>query len=302
MWSLVRTESVEGIETEYYAGQGPALLVGISTLLWFGFCKCVAYEKIIKPFVPRDVTNYFENRLKHARGVVADAKVSSNRGDGMSAISQKTLDEADAFLLDVQYRTAGFFHAITVLPLCVWLYVDPKLRSDPLLLTSVSWHVTGPITVGYFVWDIMTVLMTWGNGSWQWLLHALVSLCSLGTPFAASYGPMSYFAAGFLFHELSTPFLNLRWFCLEAGLSSSVYCKVLEVLFGFSFFFVRIVWGPIWFYPSVYQILFSPSGQLIWAPRRWTYYVAMPAFFLLNIYWFSRAVRSAIRGSRKKQR
>lgn len=62
--------------------------------------------------------------------------------------------------------------------------------------------------------------------------------------FALGYRPFIYFSAPvFLLYELSSPFLNVHWFCDKLGLTGSVVQAVNGVFLVTTFFSCRIVWG-----------------------------------------------------------
>ncbi|KAK5108543.1 hypothetical protein LTR62_008200 [Meristemomyces frigidus] len=94
--------------------------------------------------------------------------------------------------------------------------------------------------LGYFTWDL--IMCTWRVDIFGWgmLAHA-VSAVSV---FALGYRPFCYFwAPVFLLYELSSPFLNIHWFCDKVGLTGSTTQAVNGALLTGSFFGCRIVWG-----------------------------------------------------------
>ncbi|KIW52999.1 hypothetical protein PV05_08605 [Exophiala xenobiotica] len=93
---------------------------------------------------------------------------------------------------------------------------------------------------GYFVWDIVVstrYLKVFGIGIW---LHAVTALSvfSFGfRPFCNYYGPV------FILYELSSPFLNVHWFCDKLNMTGSKLQWYNGMLLLVMFFSCRLVWG-----------------------------------------------------------
>ena len=111
--------------------------------------------------------------------------------------------------------------------------------------------------LGYFLWDL--IMCTWRVDIFGWgmLAHAVsaVSVFALGyvcisilciwrPQLTCSQRPFCYFwAPVFLLYELSSPFLNIHWFCDKVGLTGSTVQAVNGALLTSSFFGCRIIWG-----------------------------------------------------------
>ncbi|KAL6242164.1 hypothetical protein RBB50_011076 [Rhinocladiella similis] len=93
---------------------------------------------------------------------------------------------------------------------------------------------------GYFVWDIVVstrYLKIFGIGIW---MHAVTALAvfSLGfRPFCNYYGPV------FILYELSSPFLNIHWFCDKLNMTGSKLQWYNGMLLLGMFFSCRLIWG-----------------------------------------------------------
>ncbi|KAF2766851.1 DUF887-domain-containing protein [Teratosphaeria nubilosa] len=94
--------------------------------------------------------------------------------------------------------------------------------------------------LGYFLWDLF--MCTWRVDIFGWgmLAHAISAV----SVFSFGYRPFLYFYAPvFLLYELSSPFLNIHWFCDKVNLTGSTIQAVNGALLTTTFFFCRIVWG-----------------------------------------------------------
>ncbi|KAK4569373.1 hypothetical protein LTR86_003136 [Recurvomyces mirabilis] len=94
--------------------------------------------------------------------------------------------------------------------------------------------------LGYFMWDLIICAWRVDIFGWGMLAHAISAV----SVFALGYRPFCYFwAPVFLLYELSSPFLNIHWFCDKIGLTGSTIQAVNGAVLTFSFFGCRIVWG-----------------------------------------------------------
>ncbi|KAK0272023.1 hypothetical protein LTR35_013193 [Friedmanniomyces endolithicus] len=94
--------------------------------------------------------------------------------------------------------------------------------------------------LGYFLWDFIMCSVYVDIFGWAMLAHAVsaVSVFSLGyRPFCYFYCPV------FLLYELSSPFLNIHWFCDKLDLTGSTIQAVNGGVLTISFFLARILWG-----------------------------------------------------------
>ncbi|KAF2758449.1 DUF887-domain-containing protein [Pseudovirgaria hyperparasitica] len=108
------------------------------------------------------------------------------------------------------------------------------------------WGYTGAegmiqaFATGYFVWDLwvsVRYLKVFGLGM---LAHAVSALgvYALGfRPFVNFYAPI------FILYELSSPFLNIHWFCDKLSLTGSTLQLCNGVILIVTFFSCRLIWG-----------------------------------------------------------
>jgi hypothetical protein len=126
--------------------------------------------------------------------------------------------------------------------------------------TGASGLVQG-FTAGYFLWDLFVTLANVNIFGAGMLAHAVSALFvySLGfvrlsqsllrrgvllirvldsqRPFMNFYGPT------FILYELSSPFLNIHWFCDKLNLTGSKIQLYNGIMLLFTFFSCRLVWG-----------------------------------------------------------
>ncbi|KYF41961.1 TLC domain protein [Toxoplasma gondii TgCatPRC2] len=288
--------------------------IAVSTCLWF-VVATLPVHRIPLCFVPALARDRVLRQVADARRTLAAA-------DGEA--DKKQREEAKEFLLAVRNRSVGFLNAVVVSLLsfaCVTL--DRKLIDDKFFGCSPLFAVTGFTLVGYFVWDFVVIVWNWSPGAPQWLLHCVVCIFTVANPFIVLPGepPMSFYAASLILFELSTPFLALRYFMLRAYVfhpkSPEELCEqkdgrdgapklpfaytFVSVAFAVVFFSVRIVWGLGWLIPSLAVAVWTGEGAFFRPWRRYLFYVSIPLFAALNLYWMYMIVASVLFSKRKKK-
>jgi hypothetical protein len=145
--------------------------------------------------------------------------------------------------------------------------------------------------LGYFIWDAIISLIYVKYFGVGFLTHGVVS----SAVFYIGLGPfIAYYSAIFILFELSTPFLNLRWFGLKfPNLFPSSFQLINNSILILIFFFVRICYG--WYQASM---LFTDFYYTYQDPRFNTVgavviFIGNMILNLLNLYWFYRMVRVA---------
>lgn len=92
-----------------------------------------------------------------------------------------------------------------------------------------------------------------------------------------------------LLFELSTPFLHIRWFLIQFELSGNIFATINDYVFVITFFFCRVVTGPI----ISYYYLSATWND----PTEFYHFAYVPCNItanLLNYYWFQFILRSAL--------
>ncbi|RMZ77962.1 hypothetical protein DV738_g4117, partial [Chaetothyriales sp. CBS 135597] len=96
------------------------------------------------------------------------------------------------------------------------------------------------LACGYFIWDLIVStrhISIFGIGIW---FHAISAL------FVFSFGfrPLvNYYAPVFILYELSTPFLNVHWFCDKLNLTGGKLQWYNGITLLVTFFCSRLLWG-----------------------------------------------------------
>ncbi|KIV79683.1 hypothetical protein PV11_07230 [Exophiala sideris] len=96
------------------------------------------------------------------------------------------------------------------------------------------------LATGYFMWDLAVSARNYSVFGPGILAHAVTALSvfSLGfRPFCNYYGPV------FILYELSTPFLNIHWFCDKLNMTGSKLQWYNGMILLVTFFGCRLLWG-----------------------------------------------------------
>ncbi|CAG8959937.1 hypothetical protein HYFRA_00012654 [Hymenoscyphus fraxineus] len=149
---------------------------------------------------------------------------------------------------------------------------------------------------GYFLWDLVVSVLHFdllGIGS---LMHAMSALMitTLGfRPFAIYYG------MNFILYELSTPFLNIHWFCDKLNLTGSNFQLYNGLVLLTTFFCSRIIWGNYQsfnIYRDVWAAVTDEKSEMslpVWLA--FIYCGCNTVLSMLNIYWFGKMVQAVAR-------
>lgn len=186
--------------------------------------------------------------------------------------------------------------------------------------TPASGMVQG-LAAGYFLWDLQISLQYLKITGPSALLHAIGALavtCIGFKPFG------NYYGLSFVLYELSTPFLNVHWFCDKIGRTGSTLQLYNGIALLATFFACRIVWGTyqsIMIYSDIYKAFTLQSPSFIDLPMddlecesntsvdgykalgnctsgdlpMWlvtVYLAGNTALSLLNVYWFIQMIKA----------
>ncbi|KAL8272047.1 hypothetical protein Esti_003982 [Eimeria stiedai] len=296
----------------YYPVCFSSLLISLSAFMWYRLGESSNIELFVLPLLPNKNAKILLRQLNTSRAVVAShEQVPQNAGVCTAAAASSppqrcpvcrseleaeaclALSKAKGFLATSRNRVVGGLHAAaaTLLAICC-LSIDSRLRGDKAKGTSFLFTLLGVMTSGYFCWDVYIILKEWGPGSLQWFVHAFISGSSVSSPFLfPSSTPMCYYAASMLLFEASTPFFCMRYFLLKAECGAELAGRLVHALFLVSFFSIRIVYGCLFLFPEVWELLlFDPEISRIAFHRKALYLCGMPLFGALQFVWFLKLI------------
>ncbi|KAK9417165.1 putative TLC domain-containing protein [Seiridium unicorne] len=96
------------------------------------------------------------------------------------------------------------------------------------------------LATGYFLWDFIITVSNMHIFGLGMLAHAISALLVYSFGFRPF---INYYSTTFILWELSSPFLNVHWFCDKLGLTGSKIQLYNGIALIFTFFSCRLVWG-----------------------------------------------------------
>ncbi|XP_078387326.1 TLC domain-containing protein 4-B-like isoform X2 [Cetorhinus maximus] len=158
-------------------------------------------------------------------------------------------------------------------------------RGDPTLV-----KVNIAIASGYLMNDLLLLLRHWKTlGDWFFVSHHLAALYAY--QYVLARGLLPYFANFRLIAELSTPFVNQRWFFEVLQFPRSTRLVVLNgVAMSVSFFLVRIAVIPSYYLQMAFTFGTAAFHRLGLGPQC-AWIISSVALDILNTIWMYKIAR-----------
>lgn len=183
----------------------------------------------------------------------------------------------------------SFVHAIVMSLFSVYAISDRQMWADPVWQDSPISRIACAICIGYMFFDTTVVLyhhkVLW---DWYYLFHHFATVYAYYQ--VVGYGALNFFAIYRLLAEISTPFVDLRWFIDTVGYPKTSKQNIVNgVLMTLAFFFVRILAMPHYWY-IVYTVYgtdsFNNTGYM-----RWVLFLSCVILDSINVFWFYKMCR-----------
>ncbi|KAH6402574.1 hypothetical protein HBI60_060020 [Parastagonospora nodorum] len=147
--------------------------------------------------------------------------------------------------LNWDVHVVSFVQSVVICTLALWVMWADTERTEMDTTERVHGYTgaSGLIQAfagGYFLWDLVITVQNVRIFGVGMLFHAISALCvfSLGfRPFVNFYAPT------FILYELSSPFLNIHWFCDKLNMTGSTLQFLNGIVLLLTFFSCRLVWG-----------------------------------------------------------
>ena len=194
-------------------------------------------------------------------------------------------------------------HAVVASSLTCYILMFGSLGTNRVFSKSSLGFTTLQISLGYFVADFFVCLkdpdLRKDIGS---LLHHLAGIIGIGLGLY-NQGLYAFFIIFRLISELSTPFVNLRWVFYELGppYKDSLWYYVVSLGMVVSFFLCRILVLP-WLWYQLLTTIVDPSSVIVPLVLRVWICINYTIFDVLNVYWFGKMIRGAVKVCRNWQK
>eukprot|EP00797_Seminavis_robusta_P022296 Sro353_g124670.2 (212) ;mRNA; r:68857-69492 len=190
----------------------------------------------------------------------------------------------------------GLYHA----PTHVKLFFPPTPQEFEPYIRNVE--LSNAIFAAYLLFDLIHIVRLYPKlGGADMVAHHLVFLiCAI---INGSYGILAYPFSWLIIGEISTLFLDIRWFLIKTGRGDTNFFQWMQYLFATSFFCTRVV-----IYSAGVLELFGQRSVL----RDLVANGHVPGFFmgttllfigagcLLNLFWFQKIAAMAFSTNNKK--
>lgn len=209
-----------------------------------------------------------------------------------------------AKLTEWNSRLVSTVHALIVGLFCLYiLWFDDAVNANPVWGDPNLVKLNVAITCGYLIYDLVLLACNWSTmGDSFFVCHHLAALYAYG--YVLTRGVLPYFANFRLISELSTPFVNQRWFFEALKYPRSHRLVVLNgVAMSVVFFIVRIAVMPS-YWASVFATFGTPEFERLGLGAQVAWITSCIALDILNTIWMYKITRGCYkvltgRGGRK---
>lgn len=201
-------------------------------------------------------------------------------------------------------RLVSTVHALIVGLFCLYiLWFDDAVNANPVWGDPSLVKLNVAITCGYLLYDLVLLACNWSTmGDSFFVCHHLAALYAYG--YVLTRGVLPYFANFRLISELSTPFVNQRWFFEALKYNRSHRLVVLNgVAMAVVFFLVRIAVMPS-YWASVFATFGTADFERLGLGAQVAWITSCIALDILNTVWMYKITRGCYkvltgRGGRK---
>jgi hypothetical protein len=192
--------------------------------------------------------------------------------------------------VDWDVHVVAFAHAVISSLFGIWCYVMLLRQQSPFEnfidnpFFETNWYtdLLFQISIGYFVYDFIISTIYISVYGKSFFLHASLSLLAAMAIYLSGVGHS--FAILFLLYEISTPFMNMRWFLANLDMKHTLAYSINGLLFMITFFLIRVVFGWVHFLRTSYQLYYltDPRAAII----KPIFYLTASVLNGLNLFWF----------------
>lgn len=162
--------------------------------------------------------------------------------------------------------------------------------------SSIMSQVILGVSIGYFISDLAMILWFYpALGGTEYVLHHLLSIISISLSLYSGHAHFYIYVV--LFSEITTPFVNLRWYLSVAGMKKSKAYVVNGVFLFFGWLMARVLLF-IYFFFHIY--LHYDQVREIVPAGFYFLFIAPPVLALMNLFWFYKIAKGLLRNLSKR--
>lgn len=199
----------------------------------------------------------------------------------------------------IEWNNRGFstFHAILAAAVSFYLLVVSDLFKDNFLdvpmiaRKSVVSDAMFGISIGYFLSDLAMILWLYpALGGKEYILHHGLSLYAIFLSLIS--GKAQAYILMVLFSEITTPFVNLRWYLDLAGQKNSMLYLYNGIALFFGWLAARIV---LFIYFFVHVYLHFDQVKSIFPLGFYSLLTAPSLLTVMNLFWFWKIFKGMVK-------
>lgn len=205
----------------------------------------------------------------------------------------------------IEWNNRGFstFHAIVAAAVSFYLLVISDTfkegSSDVLIIdrkSLLSDAIFG-LSLGYFLSDLAMILWLFPSlGGKEYILHHGLSMYSIFLSLISRQGQIYILMV--LFTEITTPFVNLRWYLDVAGQKNSTLYIYNGVALFFGWLIARII---LFIYFYIHMYLHFDQVKRVFPLGFYSLLIAPSTISVMNVIWFKKIFRGMMKTlSRRK--
>ncbi|KAI3682544.1 hypothetical protein L1987_82596 [Smallanthus sonchifolius] len=191
----------------------------------------------------------------------------------------------------LEWKNRGFstFHALFAAIGSMYFLVFTNLfdeqAKEELLInrSSASSDTLLGMSIGYFFSDLAMIIWTYPTlGGLEYVLHHGLSLFAIIQSLLS--GQVQFYILMVLFTEITTPFVNLRWYLDVAGKKNSTLYMLNGVAMFLGWLVARVILFVFFFYHLFTH--FDQVNQVFYPMGYYTLLTIPPMLAMMNLFWF----------------
>lgn len=199
----------------------------------------------------------------------------------------------------LEWKNRGFstFHALFAAVGSIYFLVISNLfdeKAQQVLLinrSSSSSDILLSMSIGYFLSDLAMIIWTYPTlGGVEYLLHHGLSMAAMGQ--ALLSGQVQFYILIVLFTEITTPFVNLRWYLDVAGKKNSTIYVLNGVALFAGWLVARVILFVFFFY---HLYLHLDQLKQVYRVGYYSVLTIPPALAIMNLIWFRKIAKGMIK-------
>ncbi|KAL8055779.1 hypothetical protein ABFS82_04G077100 [Erythranthe guttata] len=198
----------------------------------------------------------------------------------------------------LEWNNRGFstFHAIVAASISLYLLLASGLfddSQDELMInkSSILSDTILGVSIGYFLSDLAMIFYYYpALGGTEYVIHHGLSMYSIIQSLLS--GQAHIYILMVLFTEITTPFVNLRWYLDVAGLKNSKLYVYNGVALFLGWLVARVILFVFFFY---HMFTYFDQVKQVYPMGFYSLLIVPPAMAIMNLFWFWKIARGMIK-------